>query len=66
MKKDDWPTFLKVAEIADIMRVSKMSVYRLIRTDELHGIKVGRSYRVSEAVLDEYLKYADVRIDDEG
>ena len=41
--------FLTVAEVATIMRVSKMTVYRLVHSGELEAIRVGRSFRVPEA-----------------
>ena len=37
--------FLTVAEVALIMRVSKMTVYRLVHSGELEAIRVGRSFR---------------------
>jgi excisionase family DNA binding protein len=47
---------LTVAEVADMLRVSTMTVYRLIRTGELPAVRVGRSYRVKRADLDAYLE----------
>jgi len=55
MSDDKWPEFLTVAEIATIMRVSKMSIYRLVKSGDLHGVKIGRSYRVAESVFNDYL-----------
>jgi excisionase family DNA binding protein len=39
-------TFLTVAEVAAIMRLSKMTVYRLVHSGELAAVRVGRSFRV--------------------
>ncbi len=50
------PTFLTVAEVAQVMRVSKMTVYRLVHSGELPAVRVGRSFRVTEKDVDEYLK----------
>lgn len=50
--------FLTVAEVAAIMRVSKMTVYRLVHAGDLPAIKVGRSYRVPEAAVSDYLRAA--------
>jgi excisionase family DNA binding protein len=45
--------FLTVAEVAALMRVSKMTVYRLVHNGELPAVRVGRSFRVhSKAVHD--------------
>ena len=48
--------FLTVAEVAAVMRVSKMTVYRLVHGGELPAVRVGRSFRVAEHDVDEYLK----------
>jgi excisionase family DNA binding protein len=47
---------LRVREVADVMRVSSMTVYRLIRTGELAAIRVGRSYRIWESDVITYLQ----------
>ncbi|WP_065571463.1 helix-turn-helix domain-containing protein [Microbacterium oleivorans] len=43
--------FLTVAEVADLMRVSKMTVYRLVHSGELPAVRFGRSYRVPETAV---------------
>ncbi|WP_442945421.1 helix-turn-helix domain-containing protein [Nocardioides sp. CCNWLW239] len=48
--------FLTVAEVASMMRVSKMTVYRLVHSGELPAVRVGRSFRVREDDANEYLK----------
>jgi excisionase family DNA binding protein len=48
--------FLTVAEVAAAMRVSKMTVYRLVHSGELPAIRVGRSFRVPESAVNEYLR----------
>ena len=48
--------FLTVAEVAAMMRVSKMTVYRLVHSGELPAVRVGRSFRVLEKDVDEYLR----------
>ncbi len=48
--------FLTVAEVASVMRVSKMTVYRLVHSGELPAVRVGRSFRVREPDVNEYLK----------
>jgi excisionase family DNA binding protein len=47
-----------VAEVATAMRVSKMTVYRLVHSGELPAVRVGRSFRVSEDAVHDYLKGA--------
>ncbi|GAB3588045.1 helix-turn-helix domain-containing protein [Calidifontibacter terrae] len=48
-------TFMTVAEVAAIMRVSKMTVYRLVHSGELPAVRVGRSFRVPEDAVHAYL-----------
>lgn len=43
--------FLTVAEVAAIMRVSKMTVYRMVHAGELPAVRFGRSYRVPETAV---------------
>jgi len=47
--------FLTVAEVAAQLRVSSMTVYRLIKAGELAAVRVGKSYRVREDDVDRYL-----------
>jgi excisionase family DNA binding protein len=48
--------FHTVAEVAALMRVSKMSVYRLIHSGELEAVRFGRSFRVEQKAVDAYLR----------
>lgn len=50
------PKFLTVAEVAAMMRVSKMTVYRLVHGGDLPAVRVGRSFRVQESDVDEYIR----------
>ncbi|MCX6498868.1 MAG: helix-turn-helix domain-containing protein [Arthrobacter sp.] len=52
--------FLTVAEVAEVMRVSKMTVYRLVHSGEMPAVRFGRSYRVPETAVEQYLKGAVV------
>jgi excisionase family DNA binding protein len=47
--------FLTVAEVAALMRVSKMTVYRLVHGGTLPAVRVGRSFRVPEQAVHDYL-----------
>jgi len=54
--------FLTVAEVAALMRVSKMTVYRLVHHGELPAVRVGRSFRVPEQAVQDYLRDSFVDI----
>ena len=47
--------FLTVQEVAGLLRVSSMTVYRLIKAGDLRAVRVGRSFRVSDVDVDTYL-----------
>ena len=46
---------LTVREVADAIRVSTMTVYRLIRAGDLPAIRVGKHFRIRESDLSAYL-----------
>lgn len=50
--------FLTVAEVADRMRVSKMTVYRLVHSGELPAVRFGRSFRVQRGAVEELIRAA--------
>ncbi len=50
--------FLTVAEVAGVMRVSKMTVYRMVHAAERPAVRVGRSFRVPEKAVHDYLRDA--------
>lgn len=47
--------YLTVAEVATMLRVSTMTVYRLIKSGDLPAVRVGKSYRLSTDDVDRYL-----------
>lgn len=44
-----------VADVAELLAVSKMSVYRLIEADELLAYRIGRNIRIKDSDLTGYL-----------
>jgi len=44
-----------VGEVAEVMRVSNMTVYRLIKSGQLAALRVGKNYRIRESDLQKYL-----------
>lgn len=53
--------FLTVAEVADLMRVSNMTVYRMVQRGELPAIRFGRSYRIPESAVATAIELPDSR-----
>jgi excisionase family DNA binding protein len=52
---------LTVAEVAATMRVSNMTVYRLIKNGDLPALRVGKNYRIRESDVDAYLSERSVQ-----
>lgn len=57
---------LTVSEVADLMRVSNMTVYRLIKSGSLAAIRVGKNYRIRESDVNRYLSDRAVRVETNG
>jgi excisionase family DNA binding protein len=47
--------FRTVGEVAALLRVSNMTVYRLINSGELPAVRIGRSFRLAAADVDQYV-----------
>ena len=54
---------LTVAEVAATMRVSNMTVYRLIKSGEVPALRVGKNYRIRESDVDRYLSARSVHVE---
>jgi excisionase family DNA binding protein len=53
--------FVTVAEAADRMGVSRLTVYRLIHSGDLPAIRFGQSFRVPESAVEDALQGAETR-----
>ena len=51
---------LTVGEVAALMRVSNMTVYRLIKAGQLAAIRVGKNYRIRRSDVESYLSQRSV------
>ena len=54
---------LTVGEVAATMRVSNMTVYRLIKSGDLPALRVGKNYRIRESDVDAYLSDRSVQVE---
>ncbi len=55
---------LTVGEVAKLMRVSNMTVYRLIKSGQLAAIRVGKNYRLRGRDIERYLDARAVQLDE--
>ena len=56
---------LTVGEVAGLMRVSNMTVYRLIKSGQLRAIRVGKNYRLRRREVENYLTERTIRTEEE-
>lgn len=56
---------LTVGEVAQVMRVSNMTVYRLIKSGQLSAVRVGKNYRIRRRDVERYLNERAVRFEEE-
>lgn len=54
-KEEQLPIVFTPAEAMDILGVGKNTMYRLLNSGDLHGVRVGRSWRIAIGALEDYL-----------
>ena len=54
---------LTVGEVAGAMRVSNMTIYRLIKSGQLAAMRVGKNYRIRESEVGRYLLERSVKVE---
>lgn len=52
-------TYMTPKEMAERLRVSHMTIYRLIHEGKIRYLKVGGSFRISESAYEEFVKEAE-------
>ena len=57
--REPLPVLLTPHEMAARLRVSPMTVYRLIHAGEIRAKRVGRAFRIPESAANEYLRDAE-------
>lgn len=51
----EYPNALSVSEVAEILRICKKTVYKLIHKGEIHAVRIGSEFRVSKRSLHRYM-----------
>ncbi|MEV4987945.1 helix-turn-helix domain-containing protein [Pseudarthrobacter sp. LMD1-1-1.1] len=58
--KQGHPRLLTIAEVASVTRLSTATVYRLVQANRIHAFRFGRSYRVPEIAVDQYIAHSSI------
>ena len=53
-------TLYTTEEVAKMLSLSKMSVYRYIKAGKLSAYKVGRDFRISQKALQQFLNQSSI------
>jgi excisionase family DNA binding protein len=53
-------SFLSVPQVAELLSVSRMTIYRLVGEGVIPAHRIGRSIRIRERDFDAYLRDADM------
>lgn len=50
------PDFYLVEELAEKLRVNKMTIYRRIKAGKIEAHKIGKEYRISRGTFEKFLE----------
>lgn len=53
---EELPSVMTVDEVSSVLGICSKTCCKLIREKQLHGVKVGRSYRIAKSELFRFLK----------
>lgn len=48
--------FLKAEEVAELLKLNILTIYKYIQKAKLQAVKFGRSYRIEEKDLEKFIK----------
>lgn len=52
---DDYPDVLTAKEVIEILGLGKNMVYELLNSGKLHGVRIGRNWRITKQALSTFL-----------
>ena len=59
-KAEIFPVLLTPAEVMESLGVGKNTIYALLNSGKLQGVRVGRSWRITEHALETFLLLNDL------
>ena len=55
MLENDYDPILSVEQVMDLLCVGKNAVYRLLKSGELGGFKIGRVWKISRDAMEHFI-----------
>lgn len=52
---DEYPAILSISDVADILGVTPNTVRKLVKTNSIHAVKIGKRYKITKNKLLLYL-----------
>ncbi|MBQ2450757.1 MAG: helix-turn-helix domain-containing protein [Lachnospiraceae bacterium] len=50
------PNVLNVKELAEALSISQNTAYNLVRSGQIHSIRIGRAYRITREAVEDFLR----------
>lgn len=54
--------FYTLHEVADLLKISYMTVFRWVKAGKLEAYQIGKQYRVKQSTLDNFLEKKKVKV----
>lgn len=54
MELNEYPMFLSIKDVANILQIGTSQVYILLRSNEIKSTKIGNKWRVPREAIEEY------------
>lgn len=49
-------TFYTVADVANYLKLSELTIRKYLKEGKLHGVKIGRTWRISDQDIKNFIK----------
>jgi len=50
------PKVLNVKDLAEALSISQNTAYNLVRSGQIHSVRIGRAYRITREAVEEFLR----------
>ncbi len=58
------PDILTIPELQAVLRIGRSTAYRLIKTNDIHSIRIGRCIRIPKQFVEEYVQARCIAVED--